>query len=83
MQRLAHAHEDHIAQALTLSGEKAPRQMHLSQDFTSAQMPHKAHLAGGAKHATHGAAHLGAHADGVALGIGHQHGFNFLAVLKG
>jgi len=83
VQRLAHPHEHEIPQSVALlRAQPALGDQHLRHDFPGPQMPHKAHLARGAKDATHGAAGLGAQAGGVAPGIAHDHRLNLLAVVE-
>ncbi len=80
VKRLAHAHEDEIAQSLATGSEGAARVMNLCDDFTGPQMPHKAHLARGTKNTAHGAAGLGADAGRVAPGVAHDDGLDLLAI---
>ena len=82
MQRLTHAHEHEVSQALTVLAQNAAGVMHLSNDLTRAQVADKTHLAGGAKDAAHGAACLGADAGGVTAGVAHDDGLDFLAVMQ-
>ena len=54
----------------------------LGDDFAGPQVADESHLAGGAEHAAHRAAGLGADADGVPSVVAHQHGFDGLAVIE-
>jgi hypothetical protein len=52
----------------------------LGDDFTRSEMADESHLPGGAEHAAHRAARLGAHTNRVAAFVTHEHGFDGLAV---
>lgn len=84
MERLAHAHEDHVAEAAGgIDGAKdAAGVEDLGDDFPGPQMADEAHLPGRAEDAAHRATGLGADADGVATVVAHQHGFDRLAVAE-
>jgi hypothetical protein len=73
---LAHAHEHHLV-------DRAPRarQRHLRHDLGAAELAREPALARLAEHAAHRAAHLGGHAQAVALaGCRQQHGLDGLPV---
>lgn len=84
MHRLAHAHHDHVAEFSVgkIAREDAADVEDLGDDFAGAEVADEAHLPGGAEDAAHGAAGLGADADGVATVVTHEDGFDGLAVAE-
>ena len=84
VQRLAHAHQNQVAQALLrIDGvQNPPGVQDLRDDFPRPQMADEAHLPGRAKHTAHRATGLGAHADRVPSVVAHQHRLDGLAVAQ-
>ena len=60
VERLAHAHEDEVAEAAVrmARGERAADVLHLRDDFPGGEVAHETHLPRGTEHATHRAARL-------------------------
>ena len=84
VQRFAHSHHDEVSHAFPRMGllEDAAGVQDLGDDFAGPQVAHEAHLTGGAKYAAHGAAGLGADANGVPTVVSHQDGLDSLTVLQ-
>ncbi len=78
----AHAHEDDVAdfEGGVDGVEDAAGVEDLADDFAGVEVADEAHLAGGAEHAAHGAAGLGADADRVASFVSHEDGFDDLPI---
>ncbi len=76
MQRFAHAHHDNIGDVVARLRQFAGKIEHLRHDFAGGQIAEEAHLPGGAEDAAHGAAGLGADAEGAPLFVFHEHGFD-------
>lgn len=77
VQRLAHAHEHHVADR-----RHAVRERELLEDLAAAQVGDDAHGARGAERAPHLAADLRRHAQRVAALVAHDHGLDRVPVLQ-
>lgn len=84
-ERLAHPHEDDVAQPRRTPGDLAVTQRphtvdDLVHDLAGGQVPVEAGLSGGAERAVHPAARLRADAHGHPVRVAHQHGLDERAV---
>ena len=84
VERLAHAHEHHVAKAFFgIDGFQNPAYVkHLCDDFPWPQMPDEAHLPGRTEDTTHRATRLRANTNRVPARVGHQHGLDRLAIAQ-
>ncbi len=80
--RFAHPHEHDVAHPSPTRLCRAGGTDDLFDDLAGGEMPREAGLAGGAEPARHRAAGLAAHADGGAVGIQHQHGFDAASTVE-
>ena len=78
-ERLAHAHEHDVADALRRRVRGA---QHLLDDLAGVEVALEAGLAGRAERAAHRAAGLRRHAHGRAVGVAHEHGLDLRAVAR-
>ena len=79
-QRLTHAHQDDVGDALIGRSQLASIEEHLGDDLTRRQVALEAALTGGAERTAHRAAGLGADAQRVAVRVVHEHRLDLSAV---
>ena len=81
-QRLPHAHEHNVREPISLGRHGAGRRPNLVDDFPGGKVTVQPRLAGGAEWAGHAAPRLGGNAQGGAVGVAHEHGFQQGSVMQ-